>query len=76
MKLENTFFSSEYRSWLGLELDSGAHFIAIPVANRFVGYIEAFKITDLEYEVFLGDVEARPTSPSPAGAENMTTQSC
>jgi hypothetical protein len=39
----------------GVEVESGCHFAAIPVANRVVDYIENYKISDTEYESFLKD---------------------
>jgi hypothetical protein len=55
MKFENAFVSREHRYSLGLETESGLHYAAIPVSNQLVDYIERYKLTDDEYERFLGD---------------------
>lgn len=55
MKFENSFVSKEDRYLLGVETESQHHFIAIPVSNRMVDYIEAYKISDDEYRTFLAD---------------------
>ncbi|TGD89325.1 hypothetical protein BayCH28_08260 [Mycolicibacterium sp. CH28] len=55
---EDNYLSREHRFWLGIETESGTHFASIPASNRMVDYIEAYKITNAEYEVFLADVDA------------------
>lgn len=55
MKFENTFLSREHRYWLGIETESGEHFAAIPVSNQMVDYVEAYRISDAEYQKFLAD---------------------
>lgn len=55
MKFVNTYFSEQNRYWLGVESDSGCHFAAIPVSNQMVDYVEAYRITDNEYEAFMND---------------------
>jgi hypothetical protein len=55
MKFEKAFVSREHRYALGLEAESGLHYVAIPVSNQLVDYMEAYKLTDDEYERFLGD---------------------
>jgi hypothetical protein len=49
MKFENSFLSREHRYWLGVETESGAHFVAIPVVNQQIDYVEAYRIGDDEY---------------------------
>lgn len=58
MKFVNTFFSKEDRYWLGVEGETGAHYVAIPVANQMIDYIENFRISEAEYENFLADSSA------------------
>lgn len=58
MSLVKTFFSEQHRFWLGIETESGVHFASIPVSNQMADYVEAYKITDAEYETFLADVDA------------------
>jgi hypothetical protein len=55
MKFENTYLSREHRFWLGIETESGTHFASIPVSNQMVDYVEAYKITEGEYNTFLAD---------------------
>lgn len=55
MKFQNTFTSRENRYSLGVEEKSGRHFAAIPVANQMVDYIESYKISDDEYEMFMNN---------------------
>jgi hypothetical protein len=55
MKFEKTFVSREHRYSLGVETDSGLHYMAIPVSNQMVDYMEYYKLSDDEYEVFLSD---------------------
>ncbi len=53
MKFENTFLSREHRYWLGVEKESGDYFLAIPVANNMVDYVEAYRLSAEEYGAFL-----------------------
>ncbi len=58
MKFENTYLSREHRFWLGIETESGGHFASIPVSNQMVDYVEAYRISEDEYNTFLADVNA------------------
>lgn len=58
MKFENTYLSREHRYWLGIETESGDYFASIPVSNRMVDYVEAYRITEEEYERFFSDERA------------------
>lgn len=49
MKFEKTFVSRGHRYSLGVEVDSGRPYIAIPVSNQMVDYIEYYKLSDEEY---------------------------
>lgn len=55
MRFEKTFVSGEYRYSLGVETDSGLHYLAIPVSNRLVDYLEYYKLSDDEYQAFHDD---------------------
>jgi hypothetical protein len=58
MRFEKAFVSREHRYSLGLEVDSGLHYMAIPVSNQMVDYIEYYKLIDDEYEVFINDASS------------------
>ena len=49
MRFENAFVSREHRYSLGVEVDSGRHYMAIPASNQIVDYIEYYKLSDHEY---------------------------
>jgi hypothetical protein len=55
MKFEKTFLSREHRYSLGVETQSGLHYVGIPVSNQLVDYVEYYKLADDEYEQFLED---------------------
>ena len=49
MRFESAFVSSKHRYSLGVEVDSGRYYMAIPVSNQMVDYIEYYKLGDEEY---------------------------
>jgi len=61
VKFESTYLSTEHRYSLGIETESGTHFASIPVSNQMVDYVEAYKLTDNEYNSFRDDVSAAVT---------------
>lgn len=68
MRFEKTFVSGEYRYSLGVETDSGLHYLAIPVSNRLVDYLEYYKLSDDEYQAFHDDTgQAREFADSCRG---------
>lgn len=40
---------------LGVNQDSGQHYISIPVANRLVDYDECYELSPAEYQLCLND---------------------
>jgi hypothetical protein len=44
MEFNNTFTSREQRYSLGVEADSGHHYLAIPMSNQLVDYMERYKL--------------------------------
>lgn len=52
MKFQDTFVSRVDRYSLGVEVDSGMYYAAIPVSNRLVDYVEYYELTADEYERF------------------------
>ena len=55
MKFEKDIVSRENRYSLGVENDSGLHYLAIPVSNQMIDYMEYYKLSDDEYQAFRGD---------------------
>lgn len=51
----NTYLSREHRFWLGRDDASGRNYVAIPVTNGLVDYIEYYGIAPVTYERFLAD---------------------
>ncbi len=52
MKFEDTFFSFEERYSIGIEKESGLHYLSIQVSNHMVDYEEYYKISENEYNLF------------------------
>ncbi len=52
MKFEDACVSTEHRYSLGVETDSDRRYLAIPVSNRMVDYLEYYALSDAEYGVF------------------------
>lgn len=57
MKFTKTHFSKEGKYWLGIESDSGRHYLGIPISNAMVDYIEYYWIDTEQYEMFSKDQE-------------------
>lgn len=58
MRFEKTHFSKEKRYWLGVESDSGRHYLGIPISNAMVDYIEYYWIDPQEYRLFAEDPQS------------------
>ncbi|MGE2715207.1 hypothetical protein ACQI4L_14200 [Mycolicibacterium litorale] len=56
MKFEKAFVSREHRYSLGIETDSGGHYLAIPVSNQLIDYLEYYKLSDDEYRAMRDNV--------------------
>ena len=57
MKFDYIFFSKEYRYSLGTELQSGKHYLSIPVSNGVVDYEEYYEIDSNLLQQFLTQQE-------------------
>ena len=55
MTFENAYVSRENRYALGVDIESGSHYIAIPVSNQLVDYMEYYKLSNDEYKAFRED---------------------
>lgn len=55
MRFIDSYFSKEDRYSLGIESDSGRHYVSIPVSNGIVDYEEYYELTVEQYEAFLDD---------------------
>ncbi len=55
MKFSDVFVSREDRYSIGAELDSGGHYVSIPVSNGVVDYEEYYAISAEQSEEFLAD---------------------
>lgn len=49
MSFQDTSFSREHRYSLGLETDSGRHYLSIPVSNGLVDYEEYYEISAADH---------------------------
>ncbi|UCZ61914.1 hypothetical protein [Mycolicibacterium phocaicum] len=58
MRLRDMFFSKEDRYSIGIELDSGSHYVAIPVSNGVVDYEEYYAISPERSDMLLSDRSA------------------
>ncbi|MBU9828171.1 hypothetical protein ACE2AK_26165 [Rahnella perminowiae] len=65
MKFEDVFFSREERYSIGIEKESGRHYLSIPVTNHMIDYEEYYEISESDYNIFLSD---------PAAAVNFAKQ--
>ncbi|QTD91337.1 hypothetical protein [Burkholderia anthina] len=52
MKFKDIFFSREDRYAIGVEQDSGTHYLSIPVSNGMVDYEEYYEITESQAKEF------------------------
>jgi hypothetical protein len=55
MEFNNMFTSRAQRYSLGMEADSGHHYLAIPMSNQLVDYMERYKLSGDEYQAFRRD---------------------
>ncbi|MCL9672452.1 hypothetical protein [Citrobacter sp. MNAZ 1397] len=53
MKFEDTFFSRVERYAIGIEKESGRHYLSIPVTNHMIDYEEYYEISESDYNIFL-----------------------
>ncbi|WP_100485529.1 hypothetical protein [Mycobacteroides abscessus] len=58
MAFQNAYFSKEERYWIGTETELGVHYISFPVSNGIVDYVEYYKVTPDQYDVFLANKES------------------
>ena len=58
MRFSDLFVSREDRYSIGTELDSGKHYVSIPVSNGLVDYEEYYEISPQQSEVFRDDTTA------------------
>lgn len=58
VRFSDAFASREDRYSIGAELDSGSHYVAIPVSNGVVDYVEYYAISPEQFDVFLADRSA------------------
>ena len=72
MKFSDVFVSREDRYSIGAELDSGGHYVSIPVSNGVVDYEEYYAISAEQSEVFLADRTAQSSSSRPVGSTGTT----
>ncbi|MFZ4840880.1 hypothetical protein [Mycetocola saprophilus] len=47
--------SKEHRFWLGIDDESGKHFVSIPVTNGLVDYVEYYELSLERYRYYLED---------------------
>lgn len=58
MDFQDTSFSREHRYSLGTEVESGRHYLAIPVSNGLVDYEEYYEISLADHERYTDDPAA------------------
>lgn len=58
MRFSEVFVSQEDRYSIGVELDSGSHYVSIPVSNGVVDYEEYYAISAEQSDVLLSDTTA------------------
>lgn len=58
MRFSDVFVSREDRYSIATELESGRHYVAIPVSNGLVGYEEYYVISPEQFDEFLSDRSA------------------
>jgi hypothetical protein len=58
VKVENDLASRKHLYSLGIETESGLHYIAILVSNQMVDHMEYYKLNDDEYEAVCDDGSA------------------
>lgn len=58
MRFNDTFISRTERFSLGVEQDSGRHYVSIPVSLGQVDYEAFYTLSAQEYQLFLSNAEA------------------
>jgi hypothetical protein len=53
VKVNYTHVNKDERYWLGIEEDSQRYFLAIPVRNQLVGYMEWYVVDRARYDQFI-----------------------
>lgn len=71
MNAKDVFINREERFSIGIDNDSGCHYISIPVANRFVDYEEYYIITPEEFDFYLKNPDAAIQAVSRCRAHEM-----
>jgi hypothetical protein len=61
MKFQDTYVSKEQRFSIGVETQSGQHYLSIPVSNSQVNYEEYYRITPEMFGAFSADSNAALT---------------
>lgn len=55
MRFEKSFSSREHHYSLAVELNSETHYLAIPVSNQLIDYLEYYRRAVCEFEAFRSD---------------------
>ena len=55
MKFQDTYVSKEQRFSIGVEIQSGQHYLSIPVSNGQVDYEEYYQLTPEMFSAFSAD---------------------
>ncbi len=58
MKFQDTYVSKEQRFSIGVEAQSGRHYLSIPVSNSKVDYEEYYQLTPEMFQAFSADPDA------------------
>lgn len=58
MRFDDTFVSRTERFSLGIERDSGRHYLSIPVSLPMVDYEAFYALSEQEYQLVLNDADA------------------
>ncbi|SEB02006.1 MULTISPECIES: hypothetical protein [unclassified Mycobacterium] len=58
MRFSDVFVSKVDRYSIGVELDSGSHYVSIPVSNGAVDYEEYYAISPEQSDAFMSDRSA------------------
>ncbi len=57
MKPRDEYFSRELKYSLGVETESGSHYVSFPVTNGIADYEEYYTLTAEQYALFLADAD-------------------
>lgn len=61
MKFRDDYISQEHRYSIGVELESGKSYLAIPVSNGLVDYEEYYEVADADAALYRKDINAALT---------------